>query len=485
MKKKYIFGLSILALSFNGIAQDSDSPIYKHSNPINKPKEIVETKEPMVSGNLITPCDSGSVNLYSYNSLNWSSDSLGMNIITTNDSLTSGMLYNDSTFYLTYLEGDSLGELVLPAEGSTFSNNVRGYYFTAPVDFVITGLRVPTTASSGPQNIAILRFPNSAPPLWNSTTNDFIELGYWANYMATDTIYVNIPVFTGDIIGIYGNRDDINSYAPAPATTTIGGISTTLTRTGMQLPLSSNPMQNVFSESSGSISRVDMYYDLTPDTLITALNVTVPQSYSLNETAYYCFNDSVQVNGTYFSSDTIFTINDVTVVSGCDSITTYTISLNTIDVNVSQNGVTLTADQSGSSYVWLDCNNGNLPIPSETNQSYTPTVNGDYSVIITNNGCSDTSACYTVSTIGLTEDQLNPNVLVYPNPTKSDINIDFGFTVDNVNILVYDMVGKLVYSTNGFTGQKTQLPIKNLSNGAYTITVKSDNFNTSIKFIKE
>jgi len=167
--------------------------------------------------------------------------------------MTTNMIYNDTTIYVTSFEGDSLGELVLPAQGTTYSGNVRGYYFTAPDDFVITGLRVPTTNSVGPQNISILKFNSGVPPLFSATTNDFIELGYWANYTASDTIYVNYPITAGDIIGIYGNRDDINSYAPAPATTTIGGISTTLTRSGMQFPLSSNAMQDVFSETSGSI----------------------------------------------------------------------------------------------------------------------------------------------------------------------------------------------------------------------------------------
>ncbi len=484
MKKNYILGLSVLAFSFGTNAQDSDSPIYNNFIPLNKPIEIEQTKDPMLSGNFVTPCDSGTVDLYSFNSLNWAADSLGMNIITTNDSLSSGMLYNDSTFYLTALEGDSLGQLVLPSEGSSYTGNVRGYYFSAPVDFVITGLRVPTTSSSGPQNVAILKFTNGAPPLWSSTTNDFIELGYWPNYTTTDTILVNIPVFAGDIIGIYGNRNDINSYAPAPYTTTIGGISTTLTRSGMQLPLSSNPMQNVFSESGSSISRVDMFYDLTPDTVTTAIDITVPQSFNLIDTSYYCLNDSVEVNGIYFNSDTIFTINALTTY-GCDSITTYTVTLNTINLNVSQNGFTLTADQAGASYVWLDCNNGDTPIPNETNQSYSPLDNGDFKVVITVNGCSDTSACYNVSGIGLTENQVTPNILLYPNPANNNITVDFGFNVDNVSISVFDMLGKVVYYSNGVNGQNVTLPVKNLNSGVYFINVKSETFNTSVQFIKE
>ena len=45
---------------------------------------------------------------------------------------------------------------------STFSGNVRGYWFTAPRDFYIVGVDVPTEASTANFNAVIIRFP--APP---------------------------------------------------------------------------------------------------------------------------------------------------------------------------------------------------------------------------------------------------------------------------------------------------------------------------------
>ena len=86
-----------------------------------------------------------------------------------------------------------------------------------------------------------------------------------------------------------------------------------------------------------------MYYDLTPDTVTTEINITVPQSYDLNSSSYYCLNDSVLINGIYFKTDTVFTINDLTAVSACDSITTYTVSAVVNDITVAQSGFTLTA----------------------------------------------------------------------------------------------------------------------------------------------
>ena len=37
----------------------------------------------------------------------------------------------------------------------------------------------------------------------------------------------------------------------------------------------------------------------------------------------------------------------------------------------------------------------------ETSQEFTPTTNGEYAVIVTNNGCSDTSNCLTLTTVGI------------------------------------------------------------------------------------
>jgi len=65
----------------------------------------------------------------------------------------------------------------------------------------------------------------------------------------------------------------------------------------------------------------------------------------------------------------------------------------------------LTATQTGATYQWLDCLNGFQPIAGETNQSFTPSNDGNYAVEITVNGCSDTSSCFLIEIIGV--DELN------------------------------------------------------------------------------
>lgn len=69
----------------------------------------------------------------------------------------------------------------------------------------------------------------------------------------------------------------------------------------------------------------------------------------------------------------------------------------------------LVSAANGASYQWLDCNDNYSVIPGETSQSFSPSSNGSYAVQIYEVGgiCVDTSACYTISVIGISEYDLN------------------------------------------------------------------------------
>lgn len=150
----------------------------------------------------------------------------------------------------------------LPNQSGTFSSNVRGYHFTAPADFCITAVKVPTDANSGCQSVAIVRFNSGAPPQYSSNTNDFTQLHYTSCLDSSDKITVDISVSQGDVIGIYGCRGTncTNSYGSGNYSTSIAGSAVTLYRSGMQYNIVSNQMKEVWAEGSSSISRVEMYY---------------------------------------------------------------------------------------------------------------------------------------------------------------------------------------------------------------------------------
>ena len=150
-------------------------------------------------------------------------------------------------------------QVPLPAQNSTFSTNARGFWFTAPAAIVITGLRVPTDASSAPQTLEVVRF-KSTPRAYPASTNSFTSLFRVVNDASSGILPVSIPVARGDTIGVLGSRGDVSSEAPNPAQSTIAGRPVRLQRLGMQLPLTGYAAQNLWTEQAYGIGRVEIHY---------------------------------------------------------------------------------------------------------------------------------------------------------------------------------------------------------------------------------
>lgn len=145
---------------------------------------------------------------------------------------------------------------------ATFSSMVRGYHFTAPTNFIICGLYIPTDASTAFQNVEVVRFTAGAPPAYTGTTNAFVSLFYQANWAPNTMIPCSINVNAGDVIGVYGARGSnmVNSYGAANYVSNIGGFPVTFSRSGMQANLSTQQMANIWSEVNAQIGRIIMYY---------------------------------------------------------------------------------------------------------------------------------------------------------------------------------------------------------------------------------
>jgi len=88
-----------------------------------------------------------------------------------------------------------------------------------------------------------------------------------------------------------------------------------------------------------------------------------------------------------------------------------------INNDVNQNGSVLSAEQSGATYQWLDCENGYIVISGETNQSYDAANTGYFAVEITvTDACGgvqvDTSSCHLVAYADIKEFANEPLELV-------------------------------------------------------------------------
>jgi hypothetical protein len=187
-------------------------------------------------------------------------------------------LYLFLVLSLLYIQAFAQTLMPLPVHASLYTGSARGYWFTAPCNFTITGLRVPIEAGTGPQYIHVMKCNDPLPIAFTAQSSNFNTLIY-INGATNNVIQtVNIPVNTGDVIGILGTNGTGNSYATGGFSTNINGFPVILTRFGYQGNINTGPAPQYWGEAlnaTSQISRVEMYYTVGPPCpIVTGLNAT-------------------------------------------------------------------------------------------------------------------------------------------------------------------------------------------------------------------
>ncbi len=199
---------------------------------------------------------------------------------------------------------------------------------------------------------------------------------------------------------------------------------------------SMNFPSGIFSDADGNV-----YIGDKLNHRVRKINSCITSA-TINETACFSYT-TPSGNDTYTASGTYTDI--IPNAESCDSIITINLTINTVDISVSLNGTTLSANAQNATYQWLDCDNGFAIIPNETGQSFTPMNNGSYAVAVSEFGCTDTSACNAVIVVGLDELTVSNKVKLFPNPTSGKFIIDLENAADIMEIKIVDILGRLVY----------------------------------------
>ncbi|MCC7296958.1 MAG: right-handed parallel beta-helix repeat-containing protein [Bacteroidia bacterium] len=160
--------------------------------------------------------------------------------------------------------------------------------------------------------------------------------------------------------------------------------------------------------------------------------------------------------------------------AGCDSVVTLNLTINFSPVlTTSVSGITITADETGATYQWIDCSN-NSKIIGATSQTFTATANGNYAVVVTNKNCSDTSLCVSITSVGISQyPNINSKITIYPNPNTGK----FILVTERIskNYWVTDNIGKVV--AQGIIKQKqTDIDLSNSKAGIYFIQIDGQYF---------
>ena len=211
------------------------------------------------------------------------------------------------------------------------------------------------------------------------------------------------------------------------------------------------------------------------DSTVTTQLTVLPAASSSNPQSI-CLGESYTINGHTYSTTGTYT--DVfQAINGCDSTVTTQLTVQALDISVTQNGTALAATQTAATYQWINCQT-QMPISGATAQTYTANLNGSYAVVLHANGCSDTSACYTVNTVSIKEWDTQPICSLYPNPTSDAVWIKTNATINRVS--VYNALGQCVYVVQN----SNKLDVVTLAPGTYFVTVETDEIVWRGKFVK-
>lgn len=317
--------------------------------------------------------------------------------------------------------GTSTTNTIAATAGSTGGNitvsaaNACGTSATTTFSVTVTTAPTAPTAITGTntlcENATVTYTVNSDP---NATSYTWTLPATWSGLSNADTISATAGSGGGTI---FVTAD--NACGSSPSTV----LSVTVT-----------PAPFITSVTEDSIC------DGTSATLLAAANSGTISWYTSSS------------GGTPINSGSTFTTSSLNATTtyyvqveenGCfstfDPITAF---VTVIDTGITLAGNVLTSDQAGAdSYQWLDCNNGNQPIAGATTQSLTLSMNGTYAVVVSQNGCIDTSYCITTS-VNVNENYNAAPISIHPNPAIDHIMIS---GVQQVQLIeVYDLSGRLL-----------------------------------------
>lgn len=224
-----------------------------------------------------------------------------------------------------------------------------------------------------------------------------------------------------------------------------------------------------FQAMTGCDSIVELTVTANPVYNVSS-NITI-----CNETAYIFGTQTIDIEGVF--------VETFQSTTGCDSTVTLFVDVDTITTTISVNGSTLTADSVGTAYQWIDCDL-NAALSGETAQSFTPGNSGNFAVIITLHGCTDTSECVLLTGVGLKGHNAEQSLLtVFPNPASNEITVYNQGSIPE-SIRVTNMIGETLLQTVP-SAQKTILDLHEFSAGVYYITVTVNGDALIYKLIKQ
>ena len=196
---------------------------------------------------------------------------------------------------------------------------------------------------------------------------------------------------------------------------------------------------------------------------------------TIEETIAAC--DSYTANGETFTQSGIYT----QLLSG-DTTYVLNLTINTANIDILLDGNTLEAQTTEGFIYWLDCADNSIVL--DDSQTFTPDETGNYALMVSNNNCVDTSNCYLIEIISVSEIPIDNFYSIYPNPGNDQLTIQSysGFT--NASIQIADATGRMISLYTAVNGLLYTANTSDLQSGVYTLQIQNRESRDTIVWIK-
>jgi PKD repeat protein len=186
------------------------------------------------------------------------------------------------------------------------------------------------------------------------------------------------------------------------------------------------------------------------------------------------FTSSALNNGDAISCSLTSNATCASPVTASSNIITMTVDPTPAIPVITQSGAVLTSSASAGNQWYLD----GVLIPGANGQTYTITVNGTYTVMVTNGPCSSLSTPLVFTTMGIADVQNVNQLSIFPNPNDGNFTISFTATEETSYTLeLTNALGQLIYREEliQYSGTYSKsFSVLSYGRGIYTISLSND-----------
>ena len=216
---------------------------------------------------------------------------------------------------------------------------------------------------------------------------------------------------------------------------------------------------------------------------LLSIQLTILESTADTLTDSTCFSYTSPSGNAIWTTSGMY-MDTLINAAGCDSLLTIALTVTTPDTGVSVNSNVLTATAASGSFQWVNCDSGFTPIQGETNATYTATQTGNYAVIVSENGCVDTSGCAFVMVTMREELISGRDFTISPNPHTHQFTLTLPGNPEQGELRIFNALGQELLKIDLKNRNELLLEIPGPA-GMYWVQLRDGSKTGTVRLIKK